>query len=34
MYGDPAGDAAHFVWEEAPAQYASAVIESITGHWP
>jgi pimeloyl-ACP methyl ester carboxylesterase len=27
-------DAGHFVWEEAPAKYASAVLESITGHWP
>jgi pimeloyl-ACP methyl ester carboxylesterase len=25
-------DAGHFVWEEAPAEYASMVIESITGH--
>jgi pimeloyl-ACP methyl ester carboxylesterase len=25
-------DAGHFVWEEAPAEYASTVIESITGH--
>jgi pimeloyl-ACP methyl ester carboxylesterase len=25
-------DAGHFVWEEAPAEYASIVIESITGH--
>jgi len=27
-------DAGHFVWEEAPAQYASAVLDSITGSWP
>jgi pimeloyl-ACP methyl ester carboxylesterase len=27
-------DAGHFVWEEAPAQYASTVLESITGNWP
>jgi pimeloyl-ACP methyl ester carboxylesterase len=27
-------DAGHFVWEEAPADYASAVIDSITGNWP
>jgi pimeloyl-ACP methyl ester carboxylesterase len=27
-------DAGHFVWEEAPAQYASVVLESITGSWP
>jgi pimeloyl-ACP methyl ester carboxylesterase len=24
-------DAGHFVWEEAPAEYASAVIEAISG---
>lgn len=27
-------DAGHFVWEEAPAQYASAVLDSVTGNWP
>ena len=27
-------DAGHFVWEEEPAKYASAVLESITGNWP
>ena len=27
-------DAGHFVWEEAPAKYASAVLDSITGKWP
>jgi hypothetical protein len=27
-------DGGHFVWEEAPAQYASAVLDSITGSWP
>ncbi len=27
-------DAGHFVWEEAPAQYASTVLDSITGKWP
>ncbi len=27
-------DAGHFVWEEAPAQYASTVLDSITGNWP
>ena len=27
-------DAGHFVWEEAPAQYASAVLDSVTGTWP
>jgi pimeloyl-ACP methyl ester carboxylesterase len=25
-------DAGHFVWEEAPAEYASAILDSITGH--
>jgi pimeloyl-ACP methyl ester carboxylesterase len=27
-------DAGHFVWEEEPAQYASAVLDTITGSWP
>jgi len=27
-------DAGHFVWEEAPTEYASAVLDSITGNWP
>jgi pimeloyl-ACP methyl ester carboxylesterase len=27
-------DAGHFVWEEAPAKYASAVLDAITGNWP
>jgi pimeloyl-ACP methyl ester carboxylesterase len=27
-------EAGHFVWEEVPAQYASAVLDSITGNWP
>ena len=27
-------DAGHFVWEEAPTKYASAVLDSITGNWP
>ena len=27
-------DAGRFVWEEEPAQYASAVLDSITGNWP
>jgi pimeloyl-ACP methyl ester carboxylesterase len=27
-------DAGHFVWEEEPAQYAAAVLDSITGNWP
>jgi pimeloyl-ACP methyl ester carboxylesterase len=26
-------DAGHFVWEEAPAKYASIVLDSITGNW-
>jgi pimeloyl-ACP methyl ester carboxylesterase len=26
-------DAGHFVWEEAPATYASTVLDSITGNW-
>jgi pimeloyl-ACP methyl ester carboxylesterase len=26
-------DAGHFVWEEAPAEYASIVLDSITGSW-
>jgi pimeloyl-ACP methyl ester carboxylesterase len=25
-------DAGHFVWEEAPAEYASIIVDSITGH--
>jgi pimeloyl-ACP methyl ester carboxylesterase len=24
-------DAGHFVWEEAPAEYASIILDSITG---
>ena len=27
-------DAGHFVWEEEPAKYAAAVLESIAGHRP
>jgi pimeloyl-ACP methyl ester carboxylesterase len=27
-------DAGHFVWEEAPAKYASTVLDWITGNWP
>ena len=27
-------DAGHFVWEEAPAKYASTVLDSMTGNWP
>jgi pimeloyl-ACP methyl ester carboxylesterase len=26
-------DAGHFVWEEAPTEYASIVLGSITGNW-
>jgi pimeloyl-ACP methyl ester carboxylesterase len=26
-------DAGHFVWEEAPAEYAAVVLDSITGNW-
>jgi pimeloyl-ACP methyl ester carboxylesterase len=32
--GDRFADAGHFVWEEAPAEYASAVLDPITGNWP
>jgi pimeloyl-ACP methyl ester carboxylesterase len=27
-------DAGHFVWEEAPEEYASTILESIKGEWP
>jgi pimeloyl-ACP methyl ester carboxylesterase len=27
-------DGGHFIWEEAPTEYASIVLESITGEWP
>src|ERR1700733_3662902 len=27
-------DAGHFAWEEAPAKYASTVLDSVTGNWP
>ena len=27
-------DAGHFAWEETPAQYASIILDSITGNWP
>jgi pimeloyl-ACP methyl ester carboxylesterase len=27
-------DAGHFVWEEEPAKYASAILDKITGSWP
>jgi pimeloyl-ACP methyl ester carboxylesterase len=27
-------DAGHFVWEEAPAEYAAAVLEAVHGDWP
>jgi pimeloyl-ACP methyl ester carboxylesterase len=26
-------DAGHFVWEEEPAKYTSAVLDSIAGNW-
>jgi pimeloyl-ACP methyl ester carboxylesterase len=27
-------DGGHFIWEEAPAEYASIVLESVSGNWP
>jgi pimeloyl-ACP methyl ester carboxylesterase len=27
-------DAGHFVWEEAPDEYAAAILDSIEGNWP
>jgi hypothetical protein len=27
-------DAGHFVWKETPTDYASVVLDSITGKWP
>jgi pimeloyl-ACP methyl ester carboxylesterase len=27
-------DGGHFIWEEAPGEYASIVLQSITGQWP
>jgi pimeloyl-ACP methyl ester carboxylesterase len=27
-------DTGHFVWEEAPAEYAAAVLDSVRGEWP
>ena len=27
-------DAGHFIWEEEPAEYASAILDAITGNWP
>jgi pimeloyl-ACP methyl ester carboxylesterase len=27
-------DGGHFIWEEAPAEYAATVVESIAGNWP
>jgi pimeloyl-ACP methyl ester carboxylesterase len=27
-------DGGHFIWEEAPTQYASIVLESVSGNWP
>jgi pimeloyl-ACP methyl ester carboxylesterase len=26
-------DGGHFIWEEAPAEYASTVLDSISGNW-
>jgi pimeloyl-ACP methyl ester carboxylesterase len=26
-------DAGHFVWEEEPAEYAAAILDSVTGRW-
>jgi pimeloyl-ACP methyl ester carboxylesterase len=26
-------EAGHFVWEEAPTEYASIILDSITGNW-
>jgi pimeloyl-ACP methyl ester carboxylesterase len=26
-------DAGHFAWEEAPGEYASIILDSITGNW-
>jgi pimeloyl-ACP methyl ester carboxylesterase len=27
-------DAGHFIWEEEPAEYAAAILDSVTGRWP
>jgi len=27
-------DGGHFIWEEAPAEYASIILDSISGNWP
>jgi len=27
-------DGGHFIWEEAPTEYASTVLDSISGNWP
>ena len=27
-------DGGHFIWEEAPAEYASIVLDSVSGNWP
>jgi pimeloyl-ACP methyl ester carboxylesterase len=27
-------EAGHFIWEERPAEYAAAIVESISGDWP
>ena len=26
--------AGHFLWEEVPERYASAVLDAVTGNWP
>ena len=27
-------DAGHFIWEERPTEYASIILDAITGQWP
>ena len=27
-------EAGHFVWEEAPTEYAAIILDSVTGNWP
>jgi pimeloyl-ACP methyl ester carboxylesterase len=27
-------EAGHFVWEEAPSEYTSIILEAVTGKWP
>jgi hypothetical protein len=34
MLGEPCSDAGHFVWEEAPTEYASIILDSMTGNRP